>query len=160
MIQTGELRTFPPQKWRQRHWEGAQAENGSLFWSKLPYFWLKFHTIILMYSIFLFFFLPSNFFGVFFRKWIWESPQLSRSAGLSRWHEQEHAGEVSSSHELRHEQPQTWPTRAHPSWCQEQHALHREWSLHPSSHVIIPPSPHPHLPTVYLPIYGEAGLSV
>lgn len=41
---------------------------------------------VALYSMFLCLFLCS------LRKWIWEPPQLARSAGLSRWHEQEHAG--------------------------------------------------------------------
>lgn len=76
----------------------------------------------------------------FHRKWIWEPPQLPWAAGVSGWYEQEHAGEIPATHELRHEQPQTWPPRAHPPWCQEQHALHREYSHAPSHSHLLPPS--------------------
>lgn len=86
------------------------------------------------------FFLPSLSFH-FSRKWIREPPQLPRAAGVSRWYEQEHAGEIATTHELGHEQPQTWPPRAHPPRCQEQHALHREYSLAPSH--LLPPSTSP-----------------
>lgn len=42
---------------------------------------------------------------MFYRKWIWKPSQLTWFAGLSWWHEQKYASQVSPANEPGHEQP-------------------------------------------------------